>query len=246
MSEPYTPSGRLKQANRGFSFVVFFSIVLHSLAIGGALYAQHSTPRIDIARVSIPVELVQLGKRRDPKLLPRLVEEQKAEAPPDEGVPLETKNTPPEEKSSKKKKEKQPKLSDAAKKLLEGKTDALDRVVKKMEEREGDPEGDVNGTTTDPTKAAQGYMKAIISTLKGNYRLPETIPASQRQFLRASVVLFIDRDGSILRYEFTQRHPNELFMAALDSLLKSIKLPPPPAAQAQSLHDTGIEVIFKP
>ncbi len=245
MRDVYTPSMRRKQANRGFSAVVFVSVILHSIALGGALYAQHSTPRIDVQRASIPVELVTLGKKRDPKLLPRIVEEPKAEAP-EEAVPIETKadKTVPVETKKKEKKPKQ--LSDAAKRLLEGKPDKLDRALKNIEEREGDPEGDIHGTTTDPTKAAQGYMKAIISTLKENYRLPETIPASQRGFLRASVVLFIERDGSIARYEFTQRHPNELFMAALDSLLKSIKLPPPPAAQASQLRDTGIEVVFKP
>jgi TonB-like protein len=245
MSEAYTPSVRTRQANRGFSAVVMLSIIIHGVAIGGALYAQHMKPRLDITRASIPVELVQLGKRRDPKLLPRIVEEQQAAAPPDEGVPLETKETPPAEKSETKPK-KPPKLSAAAKALLDGKQDKMDRALQKVEDREGDPEGDIHGTTTDPTKAAQGYMKTIISSLKSNYRLPETIPASQRQFLRASVVLFIERDGSIARYEFTQRHPNELFMGALEALLKSMKLPPPPAAQAAQLHDTGIEVVFKP
>jgi hypothetical protein len=244
--EALTPSMRRKQANRGFSAVVFVSIILHSLAIGGALYAQHSAPRIDVQRASIPVELVQLGKKRDPKLLPRIVEEPKAEAPPEEAVPIETKPEPAVPVETKKKEKKPKQMSEAAKRLLEGKTDKLDRAVTKMEEREGDPEGDIHGTTTDPTKAAQGYMKTIISTLKANYRLPETIPASQRQFLRASVVLFIERDGSISHYEFTQRHPNELFMSALESILKSIRLPPPPAAQASQLRDTGIEVVFKP
>jgi outer membrane biosynthesis protein TonB len=245
MSEIERPTFRRRNANRGFSAVVFLSVLIHSLAIGGALYAQHTTPRLDVTRASIPVELVTLGKKRDAKLLPRIVEQPVAEAPPDEGVALETKNTPPPDKSAKK--EKKPKqLSDAAKRLLEGKPDKLDRAFTKMEDREGDPEGDVNGTTTDPTKAAQGYMRTIISTLKSNYRLPETIPASQRSFLRASVILYVERDGSITHYEFTQRHPNELFMAALESLLKSIKLPPPPAGQAASLQQTGIEVVFKP
>jgi outer membrane biosynthesis protein TonB len=245
MNETAIPSVRLSNANRGFSGVVMLSLVLHVSIIGGIALAQLSKPHLDLKN-AIPVQLVQLGKRRDPKLLPRKVEEPKAETPPEEqAVAIQDKQP---DKAAPKPDKKVPKhLSDAAKRLLEGKTDSkLESAVNKIEDREGDPEGDIHGTTTDATNAASGYNKSVMIALQRAYQLPETIPQSQRGFLQAEVALSIDRDGSIAHYEFVKRHPNEIFMAALESLLKTMKLPPPPAALADSVKNPGILVRFRP
>lgn len=237
---------RRSRANRGFVIVVVGSLFLHTAAVGAVLYNQHSRPAVVDVRDAIPVQLVALGKKRDPKLLPRKVQEAVAAAPEDKGIALDKNSEPvdPNKKPGEKKPEK--KLSNAAERLLEGRDSKLEEALDKLDEREGDPDGDIHGTTTDNTNAAAGYQRAIIKALQTNYRLPETIPSSQRQFLKAQVLLYIENDGTISKYEFAESHPNEMFMGALDALLKSIKLPPPPASEAKSYADNGVLVIFRP
>lgn len=160
---------------------------------------------------------------------------------PDQKVP-ESKTPPPENRSKPRRK-----LSNAARRLLRGAPDGrLDDALKKLEAREGQEKGSPFGTTTDPTRAANEYEADVAGVLKSKYRLPETIPPSQRRFLGAELVLFIDRKGRITRYEFTKRHSNQAFMSALERLLRSVQLPPPPKALARTYASTGLAVRFKP
>lgn len=250
MTDAIETRERRSKANRGFVAIIAVSLLAHVGAIAVVLYKQNRRPTVVDVSNAIPVQLVALGKKRDPKLLPRKVEELPAAAPPDQGVALDTgkTDTPPDPSKVKPKQEK--KLSDAAKRLLEGTADRkLDAALDKLpdpSEREGDPDGDIHGTTTDNANAAAGYQRAIIKALQSSYRLPETIPASQRQFLKAQVLLYIERDGTIAKYEFVEKHSNDMFMGALDVLLKSIKLPPPPASEAASYSENGVLVIFRP
>lgn len=243
---------RRASANRGFMPKVLGSLLVHSAAIGGALYVQsHQARPIELPN-AIPVQLVALGKKRSPELLPRKVEEPPPPPPPTQGVALETgkepeKPNPPAEKDPPKvKPNPEQKLSDAARRLLDSRESRLEAALGKIEEREGDPNGDPYGTTTDASKAATGYAATISRVLQSSYRLPETIPASQRRFLTAQVLLFIERDGTIKRFEFVEKHSNEMFMSALSALLKSLKLPPPPASEAKKLADSGLLVRFRP
>ncbi|MCK6544890.1 TonB C-terminal domain-containing protein [Myxococcota bacterium] len=246
MTDAPVPEARKRAAaNRAFPWIVGVSLGVHVLAFGGVIAAQASKKEAPIVVNAVPVQLVALGKRRDPKLLPRKVEEVAAAQSPD-GVSLDTGKTPSPSKTSTKKTDQ--KLSDAARRLLEGgstSSDArLDAAASKLEDREGDPNGHISGTTTDPSQAASGYQRSILVTLQDNYRLPETIPASQRKFLKAQVLLYIERDGSIARYEFVERHPNDVFMGALESMLRQIKMPPPPPDLADAVKDGGVLVRF--
>lgn len=249
MTDALQSRERRSRANRGFVAIVILSLGAHAGTMGYVLWKQNRRPAVVDLPNSIPVQLVSLGKKRDPKLLPRKVEEPPPAPVEEQGVALDMKNeqTPPD--ASKKPKDKKPtekKLSDAARRMLEGNNTKLEEALDKLPEREGDPEGDIHGTTTDNTNAAAGYQKAIIKALQSNYRLPETIPASQRGFLKATVLLYIEHDGSVSKFEFEQKHPNEIFMNALEALLKSIKLPPPPASEAAAYAENGVVVIFRP
>ncbi|MEM7675892.1 MAG: hypothetical protein AAF449_07805 [Myxococcota bacterium] len=262
-----SPRTRLSSAKAGFNLWLFGSVLLHGGAIGGIVYAQSlRPPRIDLSK-SMPVELVRLGKPRDERLLPRkapppppapppaqVVEPPPPEPPPppkpaDTAVPLETKT--PEEPPPKKKdppKKPPPKLSAAAKKLLAaaGSSEAsLDDAMAKLDQ-EGSEDGSRVGNTTDPARAAAGYKRDIAEALRVGYEVPAPIPAAQRRFLKARVVLFIDRRGRIKKYEFTERHSNVLFMSSLEKLLRSIKLPEPPKALRRQVARSGVEVIFSP
>lgn len=237
---------RLRRARtmRGFTIAVGASLLAHAGGLALAVWASApvARPRLEPA---IPVQLVKLGKKRDPSLLPRLV----ADAPPpsdpdvvklDDGRPK-----PPSDKQ--KKPSTEPQLSDRARELLSDRAvdRTLDRALEKVE-GEGDPDGDVNGTTTDATNAATGYARDVSRALKQAYRLPDTIPAGQRQFLKARVLLFIDRGGHITRFEFVESHPNAAFMGALESMLRTLVLPAPPADKARAFEQNGLEVIFSP
>lgn len=233
-----------RTANRGFVWVVGISLLVHGGIIGGVIVAQAFRPPRPPPTRAIPVELVRLGKKRDPSLLPRKVAPEYAPPPAPEAINLDTgnKSTP----NTKKEKTAPKEMSDAAKRLLEGADNKLDKALSKLDEPEGDPDGDPLGTTTDATNAAQGYAAAILRTLKANYKLPDTIPAGQRQFLKARVVLFVERDGRIREFEFIEEHPNKLFMGALETMLKTLQLPSPPKDIEGAMRETGIEVIFKP
>ncbi|MEO1338706.1 MAG: hypothetical protein AAFV29_23885, partial [Myxococcota bacterium] len=100
--------------------------------------------------------------------------------------------------------------------------------------------------TTDPRRAAEGYKRDIAEALRVGYDVPAPIPAAKRRFLKARVVLFIDQQGRIKKYEFTERHSNVLFMSSLEKLLRSIKLPKPPNALRRQVARSGVEVIFSP
>ncbi|MEL6185379.1 MAG: hypothetical protein AAFU79_12210 [Myxococcota bacterium] len=253
-ASPYLSMERSREANRGLTGLILASFVLHGVLVGGAVIAAEwsATPRVDVN--ALPVELVSLGKPRDPKLLPRKVRRRAAtspqEAAPDpapsakapDAVALEGKK-PPKAKSRPKKK-----LSATARALLEddGEASALDDALAKLEEAEGIPEGSRLGTTTDPSQAASAYEAQVAAVLRSRYKLPLTIPSAQRRFLEAELVLFIDRRGRLVRHAFTKRHPNAAFMGALENLLRSVEFPAPPSNLARTYATQGLAVRFKP
>ncbi|MEQ8276374.1 MAG: TonB C-terminal domain-containing protein [Deltaproteobacteria bacterium] len=240
-----TTSQRRSNANRGFVVFATLSVLLHGGAIGGVVAYQNLKPKARRPVEAVTVELVRLGKPRDPKLLPRKTAP--ALAPKDDGVALDTGNKTKPEKRRKPQK-KSPEMSDAARRMLEGSDARLDDALSKLdsEEPEGQEDGDIMGTAARAKNAATKYQAEIARTLKSKYVLPTTIPASQRRFLSAEVVLFIERNGTISRYEIVKAHPNQAFMASVETMLKRTKLPPPPRELADQYLDTGVGVRFKP
>lgn len=232
-----------RPSHKGFMLGLVASTVLH-VGIGGAfLYAKTRKPERPAVNF-VPVQLVKLGKKRDPNLLPRMV----APPPPpkDEGVALDKSadaNAKPVDKKPRPKHKSDKDLDKALNRLTQDRK--LDEHLK-PEEAEGDPEGSIYGTTTDPTNAAKGYAVKVIEAFHQSYRLPEAIPAAERRFLQADVLLKIDRDGTILEHQFVQAHPNQLFMNALEGLIKTVKLPPPPPVEADNYRENGVLIRFKP
>lgn len=238
---------RSKDANRGFTMILGVSLLIHAAIIGGRLYMEYAKP----ARVvidSVPVQLVRLGKPRDPNLLPRL---QRPAAPPpaDDGIALDTGNDkkPKSRKDERRRRRKDPELSDAARRLLETAPDRdLDAALSKLDEPEGSPDGSIYGTTSDAANAAAGYYAKVSEAIHKAYQLPATIPESQRRFLSAEVALYIERDGTLSKYEILKSHPNVAFQRALERVLKTLKLPPPPPDVAENVRTAGLGVRFVP
>lgn len=240
--------------NRGFGWAVGLSLAVHLGGVGAVVYAQSRKPARPQLQDAIPVQLVRLGKPRDPKLLPRKVQP----APPGpKDAPAPPKPTPEPtkgpnvalegKKPERRTKETARELSDAAKKLLQAGSDKkLDEALKRIEEPEGSPFGAPEGTTTDPQGLIDPYTQEVQRRLQAQYRIPKTIPAAQRPFLEAEVILYINRDGSVRRFEFVKRHPNEQFIGALEALLRTITFPPPPAERAAELANEGLAIRFRP
>lgn len=290
-------SGQESPSNRGFWLSAGVSLAVHAGVLLAVGWFSAQKPALPPLQKAIPVELVKLGKPRDPTLLPRKAPapapapeptpapkpepapepepapapkpaaqpEAKAEPPAPNAVPLETKpakpkpakpkpDPKPEPKPKAKPEPKskpsgkasgkakpaktaaKPKLSSAAAALLkgdgpgEGPSDAeLDKALSKLKTApEGSEHGSVYGTTTDLNLAAEGYLAEVSQVLRRAYKLPDTIPRAERRFLTAEVKVYIESDGRIRRFQFVKKHPNAAFMSALESLLKAIKLPPPP------------------
>lgn len=246
---------RVREANRGFGRLLVISVALHGALGAGGLYAATLRPSRSIDPPTVPVELVTLGRPRDPKLLPRRSsaaprrQKERTSPPPKDAVPLDANGDAKKARpkaSSGKRRATDPDLSDAARRLLEGADPRLDQALEKLETPEGRPEGSPLGTTTDSTNAARAYEAQLAAVLKSRYQMPATIPPSQRRFLEARVALFIDGRGRVTRYEFVERHANMAFMSALEGLLKTVELPAPPLELAPEYASKGVEIHFKP
>ncbi len=234
---------RRKTVNVGFKWVMITSLMLHFGIFGAVVYAQNNKPVIKVIN-AVPVELVRLGKPRDPDLLPRI--QRIAPPPPDDAISLDTGKKPKKRKRDKPPRQKKPKMSAAARRMLAGANDdALDNALSKIEAPEGTADGVVEGTTSDPARAARGYIALAGASLRRAYSLPDILKA-QQQFLSAEISISISANGKILKYEVVTRHSNELFMSALERLLKSHQLPAPPKELANRFRTEGILVRFKP
>jgi type IV secretory pathway VirB10-like protein len=161
------------------------------------------------------VEILQKGKPRDPKLLPRIPTspapmpqeekvvktgptEPEAPKPPDpDEIKLQQER---EEKERQKQEAELRKLQEEEKKKRkEAIAKALERVGDEDEPPEGAEDGFEGGTTTDPTKSTAflNYMGQLQLILRRNFEVPATISPDERRRLVARVVIRLGEDGKI-------------------------------------------------
>jgi colicin import membrane protein/protein TonB len=76
--------------------------------------------------------------------------------------------------------------------------------------------------------------------------LPSTISDRDRLHLKATVVLYLDSDGSVLRYAFESRSGDSAFDAALERAIHAARIPPPPAEFRQKYRNEGLGVLYRP
>jgi colicin import membrane protein/protein TonB len=124
-------------------------------------------------------------------------------------------------------------------------SDVLSRVRKQVdEERWGSPEGDPMGLAIEG-EAGDRYLALVDRALRDVYELPPTIPERDRLHLRAKVVLFVEPDGSIVRWKFESRSGSAAFDDALERAIRRARLPPPPPEARDLFRRTGVVVLFK-
>lgn len=90
-----------------------------------------------------------------------------------------------------------------------------------------------------------GYPRTVLQAVHKALRLPKQIPDVERPLLDAEVLIHIGPDGSVTHLEIIRAHSNALFIEALQSILRSLRLPPPPESIAAKVRDDGIRVVLR-
>jgi colicin import membrane protein/protein TonB len=113
----------------------------------------------------------------------------------------------------------------------------------KKELAAGSPEGDPNGDSSEAI--GDQYLAQVVRALRRSYRVPSTISDRERLYLAGTLVLFIEPDGRVLRWEFVKRSGNPVFDDALERAVRDTRLPPPPAEGREDYRRRGLLVDFK-
>jgi len=231
---------------------VVASLLAHALAFSLAGLAR-PRPALDPGQIPITAKLVRLGEPRPKELLPRKeaapppaaeaaapAPEVAAPAPSPKAVavPAQKPAAPAPPRAAAR-----PGPADKAGKPAGARLASVLSELK-QELQAGRPDGAAAG---DASEAGEGdeYLGLVVHQLRLGYRLPSTLGERERLFLSGTVVLHIEPDGRISRYELTRRSGNPAFDEALERTVRETRLPPPPPALRDLYRRTGLEVLFK-
>ena len=212
---------------------------LASLALHAALLTlaalNRPAPIVDLEQKPIVARLVRLGEKRPEVYLPR--KEELPPEPPAAAVPIPTPAAPPAPASP----AKGPATATPRRDPLANALERIKRQTALSEPTWGDPSGDPEGTSAEANEGDR-YLALVTRALQANYRLPSTLSESERLYLRATVVLVVEPDGSISSYRFERRSGNASFDDALDRAIRQTRLPPPPAELRLRYRTVGLGV----
>lgn len=209
------------------------------LVVAGFLKDAHSSTR---SRAKITA-LLRKGKPRPKEWLPR---KQPAAAP------AAPKNVRPDPKK---------KTDDADKKTRPEKTrpdkvdysNQMSNALASLRKGEGNPDDEVEGSldgvedgTSLVAEKGNAYMTEVYKAVKGQYKVPKTIPPRERMFLSATVVITIDARGHIRELEFEKSSDNDVFDSAIEGAVRrAAPFPPPPAELVDTYASEGFGIEFK-
>jgi len=230
--------------------LVVASLLIHAALIAAAI-VHRAPPPLDLQQKPIVAKLVRLGPKKPESWLPR-----KEFAPPPAAAspepapvaakPAETKTVPvPVTKPV-------PARAAASGPSAAGRTDVLASVMSKVQHDKaradplyGDPSGSQLGDASEGEPGDQ-YLALVERALRESYTLPATISEHDRMHLRATVILYVDSDGKVLRYAFEKRSGDDSFDAALERAIGAARLPPPPAEFRKKYRTEGLGVLYRP
>lgn len=236
---------------------VIFSVVVHAFLVAWAV-VRRPPPPMDLDQKPIIAKLVRLGEKRPQQLLPR---KEEAAPPPAAAtaapVPIPAAKpqppAPPPAPVAKAKPVKPappPPRPTAAR--ANGKGDVLASVLSRVKRDKalsepvyGDPQGDPLGDSSEASAGDQ-YLALVERSLRESYVLPATISEQDRMHLKATVVLFLEADGRVLRYAFESKSGNGAFDAALERAIRAARIPPPPTELRQKYRSEGLGVVYRP
>jgi colicin import membrane protein/protein TonB len=233
--------------------VVSLSVAVHAALIALATLL-NSAPIVNLEQKPIVAKLVRLGEKRPQELLPRIEAGPPPAAAP-EAPPVPAAKPEPAPKPAPVPKAQPaapaPKIQPAQRPAASSGGDVLSSVLSRVrreralsEPTYGDPQGDPLGD--DSEAAGDQYLALVERSLRESYVLPSTISDRDRLHLKATVVLYLDSDGRVLRYAFESRSGDSAFDAALERAVHAARIPPPPTELRQRYRNEGLGVLYRP
>jgi len=208
---------------------------LVGLLVVGGILKEHRQPD---KREAILTHLVRKGKKKDDKILPVKDRPKPPPAPAPKAVvprPDGAKTKPSPKHAAK------PSKVD----YKGAQADALASLKPTEYEQEGDPDGVEDGDALVKQKGDE-YLTKVYKAVKKQYEVPELIPAKERMFLRADVILYIDRAGGIKELKLSKPSGNQLYdNAVVGAIRRAAPFPAPPAELAAVYSDDGIQIPFR-
>ncbi len=229
------------RSEKGIIFAILVSVIAHLFLFFTIIFLPGSlSSKTDSKERVIVTRLVALGVPRSEKIMPRLTGET---AEPRKEIVISTENPEPAEKTVKKEEKK--KEDEFSKKLLS----SISKVKKMMDAKDNSPPaGDPNGSPFgDSTDGQQGdlYLTEIYNRIKSNYVIPDIITDRQRKDLHAIIIIYIDSNGKLLKYEFEKKSGNSHFDNALiNAINRSSPFKAPPKERAKIYRTDGIGINF--
>jgi len=214
------------------------AVGLHLAVVAAAFFLPRLLDRPHPLRKPVIAHLVALGKPRDPRLMPRKETEPPpaaapGSAPAKPGAPSSAK-APPRQLSRQEMMERA--LAGAARRTRDEKPDP---------ERAGQETGSPSGTAAS-AEEGEKYFGEVEDRIHANYLVPSVVSERERLYLSATVVIYIGRDGSIVKHVMTKPSGNSFIDQALVLAIQRTQLPAPPPELARLVRDEGLEINFKP
>jgi colicin import membrane protein len=232
---------------------VTFSAVAHAALLVWVM-VRVPPPTIDLDQKPIVAKLVRLGPKKPPEYLPRKEAPPPpapaqaaptpvaAPAPAAPAAPIaaiakaDPKPAPPKAQS--------PNPGKATGNSLASVLSKVRASAAKEEPQYGDPDGDPLGDSEEGSEGDR-YLAVVDRELHANYDVPSTISDRERLYLKATVVIYIEPDGRIGRWQFEAPSGNPAFDAALERTLRKTRVPPPPDGAREAYRRNGLQVIFQ-
>lgn len=214
------------------------AIALHVAVVAAAFFLPRLLDRPHALRKPVIAHLVALGKPRDPRLMPRKEAEPPAAAAPasvPEKAGAPSKSVPSSRQLTRQELMERA-LAGAARRTKDEKPDP---------ERAGQESGSPTGSAAN-VEEGEKYFGEVEDRIHANYVVPSVISERERMYLSATVVIYIARDGSIVKHVMTKPSGNTFIDQALVLALQRTRLPAPPADLLKLVRDEGLEINFKP
>lgn len=213
---------------------------LVGLLVVGGILKEHHVPE---KRQAILTKLVRKGKKKADDILPV---KDRPKPPPPAPKPAAVNPKPDAAKPDAKPR---PKSKPAAKpSKVDYSSDmasAFDKIKPTDYEDQGDPDGVEDGEALVKQKGDE-YLTKVYKAVKKQYEVPELIPAKERMFLRADVILYIDRAGGIKELKLSKPSGNQLYdNAVVGAIRRAAPFPAPPTELADVYADDGIQIPFR-
>jgi colicin import membrane protein/protein TonB len=231
------------------------SVVAHAFLVVWAL-ARQAPPPIDLEQKPIVAKLVRLGERRPEEWLPRKEAPPPAPAPArpaPAAVPVPVPAAPAPPRTATSSPTKPPAATPAPSPAANGKAGgtSLASIMSKVQKQaEKDRWGDPNGSSAGDSDSAEGdqYLALVHRALRANYVVASvTVSERERLYLEANIILWIDPDGRITRWQLARPSGNAAFDAAVERTLRATpRVPPPPSHLRDAYRRTGINLVFQP